>query len=247
MSALASAVEDYLVVRRALGYRLARSEKLLAQLVAYCEQRDLTTVTTEAAVAWASLPDGASTWWWSQRLGVVRVFASWLAVTDPATEVPPADVFGPVRSCRAVPFLYTDAEIGALMDAAEGLRYPLERATYRSLIGLLAVSGMRIGEVIRLDVGHVDWPAAELVVEHSKFNKSRRVALHPSTVDALRAYASLRDKQCPQPKAPSFFISSAGTRLDYPCVSTIFHKLVGRAGLQARSERCRPRLHDFRH
>lgn len=247
MSALADATADYLVVRRALGYKLDRSEKLLGQFVAYCDQHGCTTVTTEVAVAWAQLPQGGSVWWWSQRLGVVRAFASWLQARDPATEVPPAGVFGPARSVRAVPYLYTEAEVGRLMDAASRLRYPLQRATYRTVVGLLAVSGMRIGEIIRLDRDDIDWEQAYLTVERSKFGKSRNVALHPSTVDALRAYASLRDQLCAHPASPSFFVSSAATRLEYVGVSVLFHKLVTLAGLQPRSERCRPRIHDFRH
>lgn len=201
MTALSDAVADYLVVRRALGYRLARTEKLLNQFVAHCETLSVTTITTEVAVAWARLPVDGSAWWWSQRLGVVRAFASWLQAHDPATEVPPPDVFGPVRSERIVAYLYTDAEIVALMDATARLRYPLERATYRTLIGLLAVTGMRVGEAIALDRGGVSWEQDQLTVERSKFGKSRNVVLHPSTLDALRSYAKLRDELCPQPKA----------------------------------------------
>ncbi len=247
MSALAVAVADYLVVRRALGYKLARSEKLLAQFVAYCDQAGATTVRTETAVAWAQLPAGGSAWWWSQRLGVVRVFASWLQARDPSCEVPPADVFGPTPNRRAVPYLYTDAEIAALMDATSRLRYPLERATYRTLVGLLAVSGLRIGEAIALDRDDIDLEQAQLTVWRSKFGKSRIVALHPTSVDVLAAYSSLRDELCPYPKAASFFVSSAGTRLIYCNVSSLFHKLVRVAGLAPRSDRCRPRMHDFRH
>lgn len=141
MTALSTAVGDYLVVRRALGYKLERTEKLLGQFVAHCETVGVTTITTEVAVAWAKLPAGGSPWWWTQRLGVVRTFATWLQAHDPMTEIPPADVFGPVRSVRAVPYLYTDTEVSALMDATARLRYPLERATYRTLVGVLAVTG----------------------------------------------------------------------------------------------------------
>ncbi len=233
------------MVRRALGYKLARAEKLLAQFVAYCEGVGATTVRTEVAVAWAKLPAEGSTWWWSQRLGVVRVFASWLQAHDPDAEVPPSEVFGPARSRRAVPYLYTEAEVTALMEATCRLRYPLQRATYRTLIGLLAVSGMRVGEAIRLDRDDIDWDDSRLVVERSKFAKSRYVVLHPTSLDALRAYASLRDELCPEPKAPSFLVSSAGTRLDYCNVASQFHKLVRLVGLVPRSERCRPRMHDY--
>ncbi len=247
MTPLAASVSDYLLVRRALGYKLARTEKLLGQFVAHCETVGAATVTTEVAVAWATLPVDGTAWWWSQRLGVVRAFATWLQAQDPATEVPATGVFGPARSERAVPYLYTDAEVTALMDAAACLRYPLQRATYRTLVGLLAVTGMRVGEAIALDRGDVSWEQGQLTVERSKLNKSRHVVLHPSSLDALASYAKLRDELCPRPNATSFLVSSAGTRLVYCNVWTLFHKLVLRAGLQARSPRCRPRIHDFRH
>lgn len=106
---------------------------------------------------------------------------------------------------------------------------------------------MRVGEAIGLNRGDVSWEQGQLTVERSKFDKSRNVVLHPSTLDALRAYAKLRDELCPRPKTPSFLVSSAGTRLTYPNVWSLFHKLVRLAGLAARSQRCRPRIHDLRH
>lgn len=246
MSALADAVEEYLVVRRALGFKLARAEKLLGQFVAHCDHLGVQTVTSDVAIAWALLPAG-SAWWCSQRLSVVRGFASWFQARDPQAEVPPPGVLGPSTFRRAEPYLYSDSEVTALMDAAGALRYPIMRATYRCLIGLLAVTGMRVGEAIRLDRHDVDWDRAELVVERSKFGKSRLVPLHATTVRALSAYATERDLVFAPPKAPSFFVSSAGTRLINCNVESLFRKTVRLAGLVPRSERCRPRLHDFRH
>lgn len=246
MSTLADAVEEYLVVRRALGFKLERAEKLLAQFVAHCDQLGVHTVISDVAIAWAQLPAG-SAWWHKQRLSVVRCFASWLAARDPEAEVPPRDLFGPGTYQRAEPYLYTDAEIRALMDAAGSLRYPIMQATYRCLIGLLAVSGVRVGEAIRLDRNDVDCTNAEMLVERSKFGKSRLVPLHPTTVAALSAYAAERDELFPSPKAPTFFVSSAGTRLINCNVESLFRKMVRLAGLVPRSHRCRPRLHDFRH
>jgi len=246
MSALAAAVDDYLIVRRALGFKLERAEKLLGQFVAHCDNRGVHTVISDEAIAWAQLPAG-SAWWRSQRLSVVRCFASWLQARDPQAEVPPQDVFGPAGGRRAEPYLYTDAEITALMDAAGSLRYPIMRATYRCLIGLLAVTGMRIGEAIRLDRDDVDWTGHEVVVERSKFGKTRLVPLHATTLVALSAYAAERDEVFPSPETPSFFVSSTGTRLINCNVESLFRKMVGLAGLVPRSPRCRPRLHDFRH
>ncbi len=247
MSALGQAVDDYLLVRRVLGSKLESEARLLADFVAFVEAAGTTTVTTELAVAWAKLPgEDAHPSYLGRRLCAVRGFARHLQAFDPATEVPPAQLL-PVRPCRAVPYLYSEADIAALIGAARSLTPALRSATYQTLIGLLSVTGMRIGEAIRLDRDDLDWDEGLVTVWHSKFDKSRELPLNPSTLKALRAYASLRDRLCPAPKAPSFFASSAGTRLVYVTVQGTFARLARHAGLAARSERCRPRLHDLRH
>ncbi len=247
MSALHQAAEDYIMVRRALGSRLEGYPRLLAGFVACLEAAGATTVTTELAVLRARLPgDDAHPAYLAKRLCVVRGFARHLQAFDPATEVPPADLL-PRRKCRAIPYLYSDAEIAALMGAARSLTPALRAATYQTVIGLLRVAGLRIGEVIRLDRDDVNWDQGVLVIRDSKFGKSREVPLHPSTLDALRAYAGRRDELCPQPEAASFFVSPAGTRLVYNTVQPTFSRLVRSAGLKPRSQRCRPRLHDTRH
>ena len=136
---LRDALEDYLMLRRALGFKLASAARLLGQFVSYLEARGASTVTTSDALAWATLPAGASPAWQAIRLGVVRGFAAYLHGIDPSVQVPPA---GLIRrgNDRATPYLYSDAEIGALIAAAAGLRPRLRAATYQTLVGLLAVS-----------------------------------------------------------------------------------------------------------
>jgi integrase/recombinase XerD len=247
MSDLHQAVEDYIMVRRALGSKLGRHPGLLHNFVAYLEAAEATTVTTELALAWARLPgDEAHPTYLSNRLCAVRGFARHLQAFDPATEVPPAELL-PWPKCRATPYLYTDAEIAALMRAARSLTPALRAATYETLIGLLTVTGARVGELIRLDRDHVDWDEGVLVIWDSKFNKSRELALLTSTLDALRAYAAVRDQCRPRPKAASFFVSATGSRLVYVTVRHTFSRLVSDAGLEPRSDRCRPRIHDTRH
>jgi integrase len=178
----------------------------------------------------------------------VRGFATYLHTIEPATEIPPPNLFPP-RAHRAVPYLYSDAEITALITAATGLRYPLGVLTYQTLIGLLAISGVRIGEAIRLDVADLDLDHGLLVVRKSKFGKSRLIPLHATAVSALGDYLRRRPHLPPRPPASTsaLFVSTAGTRLRYENVSWTFLKLVRRAGLRPRSASCRPRLHDFRH
>jgi integrase/recombinase XerD len=246
MSEIARAVEDYLRLRRALGFKLEREGQLLPEFVAFLEKEGQATITTDAALAWATRPEGAAPAWWDNRLSMVRGFARWLAAFEPATEVPPADLF-PVPSHRAEPYPYTDHDVAALMRAARGIPSELKGATYECLIGLLAVTGLRVGEAIGLDRADIDWDGGLVVVRNTKFAKSREVPLHPSTVAALGAYAHRRDRHRSRVDTPAFFVSLAGTRLIYNNVHCTFHQLVNKVGLKPISDRCRPRIHDLRH
>ncbi len=246
MSDLRAALDDYLAIRRALGFKLTRAGLLLADFVSHQEASGTDTITIDAALAWATLPPNGASEWWAQRLSVVRSFARHLHAIDPAHEVPPTDLL-PGRSHRATPYLYSDADIAALMAAAREFRSPLRAATFETLVGLLAVSGLRIGEALRLDRDDVDLVHGVLAVRLSKFGKSREVPLHATTVEALAAYARERDRLCLHPVGPAFFVSTAGTRLLYCNAHLGWLDLVRRAGLQPRSATCRPRPHDLRH
>lgn len=239
-------VADYLALRRALGYRLVRAQKLLAQFVDYLEQRGEQRITVAAALDWARLPENGESNWWAYRLSVVRGFAAYVHTLDPASEVPPADLL-PHRPRRANPYLYSDTDVAALIAATATLRSPLRQATLAVLIGLLTVTGMRVGEAIALDHADVDLTRGLLLVLHGKFGKTRELALHPSTVAALRRYQRLRDRLAPATGTAAFFVSTAGTRLIYCNVHSAFHRLVRLAGLTPRSPSCRPRIHDLRH
>jgi integrase len=245
MSPLRRALADYLAVRRALGYKLAYAGKLLGQFVSYLEEAGAGTVSTADAVAWATLP-GGSPCWHAQRLSVVRGFAAHLHATDPANEIPPPHLI-PARTPRATPYLYPAAEVAALMAATASLASPLRAATYQTLIGLLAATGMRVGEAIGLDRPDFDPGAGVLTVRDAKFGKSRLVPLHPTVTAALAGYLRLRDRLHPGPSCPAVFISPPGTRLAYCNVHATWRLLVRRAGLRPRSPNCRPRPHDLRH
>jgi integrase len=245
VSPLRQALDGYLAVRRSLGYKLARPEKLLTGFITYLEDRGAATITTDMAVAWATLP-GGSTNWHALRLSAARRFAAWLHTIDPAAEIPPAGLI-PARSCRATHYLYSDADITALIAAAAALRFPLRVATYQTLTGLLAVTGMRVGESIRLDRADLDLAGGVITVRQSKFGKTRLLPLHPTTTTALRSYLQLRDRLHPHPRTAAVFISSAGTRLIYSNVHATFRRLAASAALESRPGRCRPRIHDLRH
>ena len=176
----------------------------------------------------------------------MRGFAAFAASLDEATEIPPASCL-PGRPARAVPYLYSDAQVEAIMAAARSLPSPLLASAYETLIGLLAVTGLRISEAIRLGRDDVLPGQGWLRVIEGKFGKSREVPLAPSTVEALGRFAAIRDHLCPAPRHDSFFCSTAGTRLTYARVRQTFSELCQHAGVVAASPRCRPRLHDFRH
>jgi integrase len=246
MSPLATALAEYLTIRRRLGFKLHTDGQLLSSFVASMDEQGATTVTTELATAWARRPTDAPPSRWAERLSVVRVFARYLRTVDPGTEVPSADIF-PARRQRATPYLYSKADIDALLAAAGRLTSEHRAVTLATLIGLLAVTGMRIGEAIRLDLEDIDWSEGSLTIRKSKFGKSREVVLHSTTIEALRAYSQRRQLFRPRPRTPSFFVSLTGTRLIYNNVHLTFHELVEEAGIRSRSPRCRPRPHDLRH
>jgi integrase/recombinase XerD len=246
MSALRAAVDDYLTVRRALGYKLRMHGLLLREFVSYLEQAGAETVSTSLALEWAKLPSGTTATWWAARLSVARGFARHLRAIDPRTEVPPPDLL-PRRPTHATPYLYSDAAVVNLMQAARTLRPPFRGFTLETVIGLLAVTGMRIGEALGLDREDVDLGNGLLTIRQSKFGKSRQIPIHASTVRALTIYAQQRNELLPRPADASFFISTAGKRLIYVSVQDTFHHLVRQVGLEARSRSCRPRLHDLRH
>lgn len=245
MSAVRDAVADYLTIRRALGYKLADHEWMLADFATYLEQAGASTITTELALAWAARTRGTESWK-AARLSVVRGFARHLHTIDPTAEIPPTGVLIH-RKRHAIPYLYPDAEIDALLAAAEALTPPLRAATYYTLIGLLAVAGMRISEAIALDRDDVDLQAGVLTIRLTKFAKSRQLPLHPSTTAALDHYVTQRNELYPAPTAPSFFVSTCGTRLCKRNAQHTFRVLCRGADLEGADGSPRPRLHDLRH
>jgi integrase len=248
MSKLRTAAEDYLALRRALGFKLGMQGRLLMQFVDHLERCGLETVTTEAAMAWATAPSGASAVWHGMRFGVARRFAAHLQLLDPRCEVPPPDVM-PERHRRLPPYIYSTEEIAALMREARRLRPTLRAATAETVIGLLATTGMRSGEIMRLNQSDVDLPARTLQVVATKRNTSRKLILHDSTAAALAAYARLRDDSVRAATSPSFFVSTTGHRLSQSTLNSTFRLLVQAAGLEPPpgSRARRPRPHDARH
>jgi integrase/recombinase XerD len=248
MSTLRVAAEQYLAMRRTLGFKLDTQGRQLMSFIGYCEARGAERVTTEFALAWAMQTARGSSdeVYWSRRLMVVRIFARHLAALDPATEVPPEDML-PHHYRRIAPYLYSPGEIAALMAAAGRLTPPLRAATWQTLTGLLTVTGMRQSGARHLDRDQVGLDAGVLTTADSKFGKARQLFPHPTAVAALRGCQLRRDRWCPAPAASSFFVSTRGTRLNEHTITHAFAGLLDDAGIAAPPGRRRPRLHDLRH
>jgi integrase/recombinase XerD len=246
MSSLQAHVDDYLRLRRGLGFKLERHGQVLPQLAAYLEAAGARTVTSELAIAWARLPASAHPRHWAARLAIARGFAAYLQTIDPATEIPAADVFA-VRYQRPTPYLWSKQEIRRLLQAARTLRPPLKAVSYEALFGLLAVSGMRVGEAVALECGDVDLQRGVVTIREqtAKLERARLVPLHSTTVDALGRYATTRERLCSQPKSNAFFLSGAGTRIDRSDVSKTLRTITTELGL--RTATIKPRAHDLRH
>lgn len=239
--------EQYLAMRRALGFKLVTFGQKLFSFVDYLEAHDLNVITVEAALSWATTtPRSTDQVHWSRRMMVARIFARHLAVLDSTTEVPPADIL-PHRYRRITPHLYSSAQITALQHAIDGLRPPLRALTWRTLVALLAVTGMRTSEACGLDLGDIDFDAGLLTIRDAKYGKHRQLPVHPSTTAALRHYLRERDRLAGTPPTPAVFISMRGTRLDHHNIPRTFAGLIDAAGITAPDGRRRPRLHDLRH
>lgn len=249
MNRLDAAWNDYLAIRRALGFELREVAGCLRNFIAFLQAEGAWHITTELALRWATRPAEAQPSTWAWRLGMVRRFAAWHSAMDPRTEIPPAGLL-PHRYQRIRPHIYSDEEIEKLLRKAAQLDSPrgLRSHTYTSLFGLLAVSGMRVNEALKLDRPDVDLGRGILTIPRTKLGKSRHVPVHSSTVDALKQYAQMRDRILAKPTA-AFFVSERGTRIPEWMARYTFAKLSQQLGFRsiAKSHGRGPRLHDMRH
>ena len=248
MSELRTALEEYLAVRRALGFKLRLSGRLLQRFVDFADREGATIINTDLALRWATEPARAQPAQWANRLGMVRRFAQYRQAVDPRTEVPPPDLL-PYQYRRPVPYLYSDDEVRQLFRAAGQLSSTtgLRPHTYATLLCLLAVTGMRTNEPLQLDRGDVDLIEGVLTVRGAQYGKSRYLPIHASTRDALQRYATLRDRVCRNPQSRGFFISERGTRITEWSLRWTFVKLSQDIGLRGPADSHGPRLLDFRH
>jgi len=248
MISLRRAVENYLTMRRSLGFKLRDTGYNLRHFVSFMEQQRASIITTELALRWAQQPQDVQPAQWAARLSFVRSFARYWSATDPRTQIPPTGLL-PYRPKRATPYIYSNDEIQQILKAARNLppSTGLRPWTYYSLFGLMAVTGMRISEVLRLDRADVDLKQGLLTVRLTKFSKSRLIPLHPSTVKKLKRYLHRRNELYPRHLTARFFLPNQGTPLTDCMVRWTFVKLSRQIGLRKVGDSFGPRLHDLRH
>jgi integrase len=248
MKALKEGIQDYLSLRRSLGFKLKKHSRFLREFALFLEQEDAGRITTRLALQWATQPEHIKQAEWAARLSVVRGFARYWSATDAATEIPPEGLL-PFRPSRAKPYLYSDMQIQQLLEAAKNMptTHSLQPWTYHCLFGLLAVTGLRISEALNLRSADVDWAEGILTIRDSKFGKSRLIPLHPSSIKVLSDYGSRRDRLFAVRKTPYFFCSRYDGRLDEGQVRRVFYVISRRIGIRGAADSHGPRLHDFRH
>jgi integrase len=252
MSALRESFKKYVALRRALGTQLLEPAAALSHFIDFVENSGSEFITIELSMEWATKPQDAQRATWSRRLSQVRGFATWLKAVDPRTEVPPQRLLN-VGHRRNKPYIYTDEEVGKLMERAATLASAsgLRAHTYVTLIGLLASTGLRPGEAIALDRLDVELQTGVLSVRNSKHGRSRFVPVEDSVQEALRDYARVRDQLNPTHQDKAFLVSERGGRLNGSSARRTFAKIscsVGiRESLPGRGVGRGPRLQDFRH
>jgi integrase len=245
---LQTALSDYLAMRRALGVKLYRQGKALATFVLFAESEGVEVITTKLALRWATLPKNVDPATWTGRLSLIRQFARYCCTLEPETEIPPYELL-PYRYRRKPPYIYTQEEIGKLLQAARKLtsKHGLRSLTYETLFGLLATTGMRISEALSLEDSDVDLVNGILMVRNTKFGKTRYVPIHHSTTRALDRYIQKRKCRVACRQSPGYFMTESGTRLSYNATQQMFHRIIRDAGLHFQKEKHRPCLHSFRH
>ena len=252
MNTLRDGLTQYVTVRRALGTKLQEPASTLSQFVDFLESRGTEFITTELALRWAMQPNNVQRATWARRLSMVRRFATWLSAADPRTQIPPHRLICGRRR-RNPPHIFTDHEVQDLMVEASRLcsSKRLRAHTYETLIGLLATTGLRPGEVLALGRPDVNLQTGILSIRETKFGKSRFVPVHDSTRIALMCYAQRRDRLGLHIRTDAFFVTETGSPLEASTVRRTFAKLSQAVGLRPKGVRKRigrgPRLQDFRH
>jgi integrase len=238
-------LKDYLALRRSLGFKLRKDGETLGGFISFFRSQKAPYLTTALALRWARLPQGTNPAWWTDRLSMLRGFAAYWKTLDPRIEVPPVRLLVPYHK-RPSPYIYTKNQIAQVLAVTRQL--PSEdRLTYWTLFGLLAVTGMRVGEARGLNEEDVDLKQGTINIRAAKRGSMRVLPIHPSTCEALRRYAMRRHRQLPPARTTSFFIVLDGRRPSHHVAWKTFKEVLVTVGIRTPSQQKGPRLHDLRH
>jgi integrase/recombinase XerD len=249
MNSLRAGVSEYLELRRSLGFRLKKDERLLLDFADFMERRHTAHITAKLAVKWAQQPASTDANYLAGRLRAVRSFARYRILRDPRTEIPATDLLPRQRSVFR-PHIFREEEIRRLLAACLQRRRgakPISRWSRHTIFGLLSVTGMRVGEVLNLDLEDVDLDQGIITVRNAKFGKSRLVPVHPTTRHALRLYRERRDEFLAGKSVKPFFISPICRRITHTVLDRSFLRLTRKLGMRGASDTTGPRPHDLRH
>jgi integrase/recombinase XerD len=249
VNSMPARVDDYLRTRRALGFELRIEGQQLERFAAFAEQQGHQgLLTLELALAWANASRTPEALGPARRLEVLRPFAKYCRLFEPQTPLLPARLLGPAHR-RLTPHIYSQQELAALLAATADL-VPiagLRPVTMRTLIGLLAATGLRVGEAIRLTDADLDQAQGLLQVRQSKFRKSRLVPIAPSTGEALAEYIAVRDQQLDRREADALLVFDNGKPLTQAQADYAFKVLRRQLGWRRDANGRWPRLYDLRH
>jgi integrase len=252
MTDLGQALDEYLALRHALGFKLRQTARELPRFVQFVEREGADFITTKLALRWAQENPEAKSVTHADRLAMVRRFAAWRSAEDPRTEIPPVRLL-PRRYQRPTPYIYSTQEVERIVSTAASLpsESGLRGCTFSTVFGLLAVTGMRVGEAVALNRDDVDLQAGFLTIRQGKLGKSRFVPIHATTKDVLGHYAEKRDAILPGANTPAFFVSERGRRISASSVEanfiTVSHLIRLRSPTVDGRRGRGPRLHDLRH
>jgi integrase len=241
--------ETYLTDKRCLGFDLRIAGRQLLNFARFADDAGHEgPLTVEIAESWARSAPKQAPITWARRIEVVRPFAKYLQQFDASTEIPGSNLFGRAHR-RLVPHIYTDSEIQELLAAAAELPAidVLRPIRYVTLFGLLAATGLRLSEALKIRRIDVDFERNQITIRETKFHKSRLVPLHPSVTKALRNYAMYRDQWQPVAFSDHFILSSHGCELKPSTVEYVFKFLRSNLQWVSRSDYPTPRIHDLRH
>jgi len=246
MKSLTTSLNEYIKLRRSLGYQLKETEQYLKRFIKFLKKRGTQYITAKLSLEWAMLPQNVKRSHWSRRLSIVRLFAQYHTMEDHRTEVPPSYLLSQQPN-RAIPYIYSEKEIRQILKACQSLlSLGLRHHTYFTFFGLMVVTGCRISELISLNRDDLDIKNNWIIIRNSKCNKSRLLPLHQTTMRQLKKYSEIRD-QFPVHDVNAFFLSDQGARITKWSARYAFIQISKQIGLRDPFDSNGPRIHDIRH